>query len=215
MFLICGNPHPQFSSTTQFSLHFYTILGEKKREEKDAGIVTIPPLTGGLHTLRWGLLRISVRSLALRRPLTMTWTLSKSNPRCCLTFPTLISVTAGKISMRAFFPYGEIIWLNIHLTRGRALRKPQLGWSKALVESEVNSAWTEQRPNTSRAELGPSGDTLTLVSHGKQDRPGGQPMLVGLSYHFNVGLPSMPQRQKFRCGDCWLIKLSELVKKAL
>lgn len=49
VFLTCGNPHPQFSSTTQFSLHFYRILEKGGGEEKDAGISTIPPLTGGLH----------------------------------------------------------------------------------------------------------------------------------------------------------------------
>lgn len=53
-------------------LDFYRILEEKKKMEgggKDAGILTSLPLPGGRQALRWGLLRISAWSLALRRPL--------------------------------------------------------------------------------------------------------------------------------------------------
>ena len=52
-----------------------------------------------------------------------------------------------------------------------------------------------------------------MLSHDQQHRPGRQPSSQGPSYHFNLGLPSTPRRRKFRCGDCWLIKLSELVFK--
>lgn len=130
----------------------------------------------------------------------MTWTLSNSNPSCCLILPILISAAAGKTSMSAFFTYGKTIWQNRHLMCGSALRKPQL---KPLQRAK----------RALRAALGPSGDTLTLLSHGQQHQPGSSPRSLGPSYHFNLGLPSTPRRRKFRCGDCWLIKLSELVWK--
>lgn len=84
VFLICGNPHPQFSSTTQFSLCFYRIL------EKNGGgsrwHFNNSSLKGGLNAFRQGPLGSSAWLLALRQPSTMTWTLSKSKPRGCLIF---------------------------------------------------------------------------------------------------------------------------------
>lgn len=100
--------------------------------KKDAGILTSLPLPGGRQALRWGLLRISAWSLALRRPLENDLDTFQLKLQL-LPHPTLISAAAGKISMSVFLAYGKTIRRNRHLTCGSALRKPQL---KPLQKAE-------------------------------------------------------------------------------
>ena len=130
MFLICGNPHPPNSQVPpNLLLHFYRILKKKKKWRREGKRrwhlnKSSPPRRSSGSQMRPP--KRSLHGHWLSDGLSkMTWTLSKSNPSCCLILPTLISIVAGKISMSAFFPYGKIIWRNIHLTCGSALRKPQ------------------------------------------------------------------------------------------
>lgn len=138
MFLICGNPHPQFSSTTQCSLHFYKILEEEKKwGGKAAGIFTIPPLTRGLNTFRWDCLGISVitgSQTALDNDLDASQIKTQMLPNLAYS---LVSVIAGKIWMSAVFPYGEIIWLKCTWLVAVLSENPT--WAKALAGTQVHS----------------------------------------------------------------------------
>lgn len=119
-------------------------------------------------------------------------------------FPTLVSVT--------LFPYGEIIWLNSYTSLVAVLWENPTR-AKALARTEVSSPLS--RADTRRAELKPTRCTLTLVSHGQRDSRAAQGRQLMAELPLLISPCRLCPRDKNSGDDSWLIKLSELVKKAL
>ena len=89
-------------------------------------------------------------------------------------------------------------------------------WAKALAGTKGNSPLNRAEAKHQQGWVGTQQEHAHLgAPPASRSAQAGRPPPSGRVTAFQLGLPSLPQRQKFRRGHCWLIKLFELVKKTL